>query len=87
MSVVAISAILIGSIAAFKVGGFDRIEHFFHLSASASDFWFAIVAIVIFSVNLEWLPTCTGIFGTDNANIVLFIRPSVSYCRLCAALC
>ncbi len=79
MSVVAISAILIGSIAAFKVGGFfDRIVTFFSLiGASAPDFWVAIVAIVIFSVNLGWLPTSgTGTLWHWIMPIsVLFIRP------------
>ncbi|ATQ56384.1 ABC transporter permease [Paracoccus yeei] len=79
MSLVTVAAIVIGSLAAFKVGGvFDRIATFFSLiGASAPDFWIAIVAIVIFAVNLHWLPTS----GTGTALhwvlpvAVLFIRP------------
>jgi peptide/nickel transport system permease protein len=79
MSLVASLAIIIGSIAAFRVGGFfDRIVTFFSLiGASAPDFWIAIVAIVVFSVGLGWLPTSgTGtIFHWVLPISVLFIRP------------
>jgi peptide/nickel transport system permease protein len=74
-----VAAIVIGSLAAFRVGGvFDRIATFFSLiGASAPDFWLAIVAIVIFAVNLHWLPTSGT--GTPWHWIlpvgVLFIRP------------
>ncbi|WP_136685357.1 ABC transporter permease [Falsirhodobacter xinxiangensis] len=79
MTLVTIAAIVIGSLAAFNVGGvFDRITTFFSLiGASAPDFWIAIVAIVIFAVNLHWLPTS----GTGTPwhwvlpVAVLFIRP------------
>ncbi|MCA0996982.1 MULTISPECIES: ABC transporter permease [Roseobacteraceae] len=79
MSLVTVSAIVLGSLAAFHVGGiFDRIATFFSLiGASAPDFWVAIVAIVIFSVGLGWLPTS----GTGTPwhwvlpVAVLFIRP------------
>jgi peptide/nickel transport system permease protein len=79
MLLVTTAAIVLGSIAAFRVGGvFDRIATFFSLiGASAPDFWIAIVAIVLFSVNLGWLPTS----GTGSAwhwimpVAVLFIRP------------
>jgi len=79
MTCVTAAAIVIGSLAAFRVGGiFDRIATFFSLiGASAPDFWLAIVAIVIFAVNLHWLPTS----GTGTAWHwilpvgVLFIRP------------
>lgn len=79
MTVVTIAAIVIGSLAAFRVGGvFDRIATFFSLiGAWAPDFWIAIVAIVIFAVKLHWLPTS----GTGTALhwvlpvAVLFIRP------------
>lgn len=79
MTLVTIAAIVIGSLAAFKVGGvFDRIATFFSLmGASAPDFWIAIVAIVLFSVNLGWLPTSgTGTFWHWVMPVaVLFIRP------------
>ena len=79
MSLVTVAAITIGSLAAFHVGGvFDRIATFFSLmGASAPDFWIAIVAIVVFSVGLGWLPTSgTGTFWHWIMPIaVLFIRP------------
>lgn len=72
-------AIIIGSLAAFYAGGvFDRIATFLSLiGASAPDFWIAIVAIVLFSVNLGWLPTSgTGtIWHWVMPISVLFIRP------------
>lgn len=79
MSLVIVFAIVIGSLAAFYVGGiFDRIATFFSLiGASAPDFWVAIVAIVIFSVNLGWVPTSgTGtVWHWIMPVSVLFIRP------------
>ncbi|WP_116598787.1 ABC transporter permease [Primorskyibacter marinus] len=79
MTVVTISAIVVGSLAAFRVGGlFDRTATFFSLiGASAPDFWIAIVAIVLFSVNLGWLPTSgTGTVWHWIMPIgVLFVRP------------
>lgn len=79
MSLVIAMAILIGSLAAFRVGGiFDRLATFFSLiGASAPDFWIAIVAIVLFSVNLGWVPT-SGTGGWEYWILpiaVLFIRP------------
>lgn len=79
MSLATLMAVVIGSLAAFRVGGmFDRIATFFSLiGASAPDFWIAIVAIVVFSVNLGWVPTSgTGTFWHWILPIsVLFIRP------------
>jgi len=79
MFLVTVSAIVIGSLAAFKVGGFfDRLSSILSLiGASAPDFWIAIVAIFFFSVSLGWLPTS----GTGTVRhwilpiSVLFIRP------------
>ncbi len=79
MTLVTIAAIIVGSLAAFKVGGFfDRISSLVSLiGASAPDFWIAIVAIVVFSVGLGWVPTS----GTGTVQhwilpiAVLFIRP------------
>lgn len=79
MTLVTVSAIVLGSLAAFHVGGvFDRIATFFSLvGASAPDFWIAIVAIVVFAVILGWVPTS----GTGSPwhwilpIAVLFIRP------------
>ena len=79
MTLVTVAAVVVGSLAAFRVGGvFDRIATFFSLiGASAPDFWVAIVAIVIFSVHLGWVPTSgTGTLWHWILPIgVLFIRP------------
>ncbi len=79
MSLVTLAAIVVGSLAAFRVGGvFDRLATFFSLvGASAPDFWIAIVAIVVFAVQLGWLPTSgTGtIWHWVLPIAVLFIRP------------
>ncbi|MEN8831782.1 ABC transporter permease [Pacificibacter sp.] len=79
MSLVVALAIVVGSLAAYHVGGiFDRIATFFSLiGASAPDFWVAIVAIVIFSVTLGWVPTSgTGsVWHWILPITVLFIRP------------
>lgn len=79
MVLVTAAAIVVGSLAAFRVGGvFDRVATFFSLiGAAAPDFWIAIVAIVLFSVNLGWLPTSgTGTIWHWILPIsVLFIRP------------
>lgn len=79
MSLVTGAAIVVGSLAAFHVGGlFDRIATFCSLiGASAPDFWIAIVAIVLFSVSLGWLPT-SGVGSPAHWVLpvaVLFIRP------------
>lgn len=79
MVLVTTGAIILGSLAAFRVCGlFDRIATFFSLiGAAAPDFWIAIVAIVVFAVGLGWLPTSGT--GTPWHWImpvaVLFIRP------------
>ena len=79
MLLVTVAAIVLGSLAAFRVGGvFDRLATFFSLiGASAPDFWVAIVAIVLFSVTLGWFPT-SGTGGWEYWILpvaVLFIRP------------
>ncbi|UIK21558.1 ABC transporter permease [Rhizobium leguminosarum] len=79
MALVTVAAIVIGSLAAFRVGGvFDRLATFFSLiGAAAPDFWLAIVAIVIFAVKLHVLPTSgTGTFWHWVLPVsVLFLRP------------
>lgn len=79
MTLVTAAAIVFGSLAAFRVGGvFDRIATFFSLiGASAPDFWIAIVAIMLVSVNFGWLPTSgTGtVWHWILPVAVLFIRP------------
>lgn len=78
MSLVTVAAIVVGSLAAFRGGVFDRFASIISLiGASVPDFWLAIVAIVVFSVNLAWLPTSgTGSFWHWILPIsVLFVRP------------
>ncbi|MGA0614449.1 ABC transporter permease [Paracoccus sp. KR1-242] len=78
MSIVTGLAIVIGALAAYRGGLFDRIASILSLvGAAAPDFWIAIVGIVIFSVSLGWLPTSgTGSLGNWVLPIaVLFIRP------------
>ncbi len=79
MSLVTVCAIVVGSLAAFRSGGFfDRFSSMISLiGASVPDFWLAIVAIVVFSIQLAWLPTS----GTGSVLHwilpigVLFVRP------------
>lgn len=79
MALVTVAAIIVGSFAAFRVGGFfDRVSGILSLvAASAPDFWIAIVAIVVFAVGLGWLPTSgTGtVWHWILPIAVLFIRP------------
>lgn len=79
MTLVTSAAIVVGSLAAFRAGGFfDRIASLTSLiGASAPDFWVAIVAIVVFSVGLGWVPTSgTGTIWHWILPVgVLFIRP------------
>jgi peptide/nickel transport system permease protein len=79
MSLVTAAAIVVGSLAAFRAGGFfDRFSSIVSLvGASVPDFWLAIVAIVVFAVNFAWLPTSgTGTFWHWILPIsVLFVRP------------
>ncbi|MCJ8141092.1 ABC transporter permease [Falsirhodobacter halotolerans] len=79
MTLVTVSAIVVGSLAAFNVGGpFDRFASFVSLiGASAPDFWMAIVGIVVFAVGFGWLPTSgTGtVWHWVLPVAVLFIRP------------
>lgn len=79
MSLVTVAAIVVGSLAAFRAGGFfDRFSSIVSLvGASVPDFWLAIVSIVIFAVNLTWLPTSgTGTIWHWILPIsVLFVRP------------
>ncbi len=79
MSLVTAAAIVIGSLAAFRAGGFfDRVASVTSLiGASAPDFWVAIVGIVVFAVGLGWVPTSgTGsVWHWILPVAVLFIRP------------
>jgi peptide/nickel transport system permease protein len=79
MALVLAAAIVLGSLAAMKVGGiFDRLSSIISLAAaSAPDFWLAIMAIFVFAVGLGWMPTS----GTGSAwhwilpVAILFVRP------------
>lgn len=79
MTLVTTAAIAVGSLAAFRAGGFfDRVASLLSLiGAAAPDFWVAIVAIVVFSVGLGWFPTSgTGtVLHWVLPISVLFIRP------------
>jgi len=76
---VTVAAIVIGSLAASKVGGlFDRLSGMLSLAAaSAPDFWIAIIGIFVFAVSWGWLPTSgTGtVWHWVLPVAVLFIRP------------
>ncbi|KQX38860.1 ABC transporter permease [Devosia sp. Root436] len=79
MALVLSGAVVLGALAAIKVGGvFDRISSVISLAAaSAPDFWLALMAIFIFAVGLGWVPTSGT--GTPWHWIlpvaVLFVRP------------
>lgn len=79
MTLVTTSAIVVGSLAAFRSGGiFDRLSSVISLiGASVPDFWLAIVGVVLFSVHFAWLPTSgTGSVAHWIMPIaVLFVRP------------
>lgn len=73
------AAITVGSIAAYRPRGLiDRFVGVASLAgASAPDFWVAITLILVFSVNLGWLPT-SGLGGAPYwilPVIVLGLRP------------
>ena len=79
MSIAIAGALVVGALAAYRPGGaFDRASTLISLAgASAPDFWIAIVAILLFAVNLGWLPTSgTGSFWHWLMPIgVLLVRP------------
>lgn len=59
MPLVIVVAIITGSLAAIRPGGlFDRLASLISLiGASTPNFWVAIVGVLVFAVNLRWLPT------------------------------
>ena len=79
MSIAISLAVVIGAFAAWKPdSAFDRIATFLSLAASSlPNFWLAIVGVMIFAVQLRWLPTS----GTGGAMhwilpvVVLVVRP------------
>ena len=79
MSLVIAAALAVGSFAAYRPSGlFDRFATVSSLAAASSpDFWVAITAILIVSVQLQWLPT-SGYGGLQYWILpvaVLFLRP------------
>jgi peptide/nickel transport system permease protein len=79
MTLVVVAALAFGSFAAFHIGSFfdKAISVISLIGASAPDFWLAIVAIVVFAINLNWLPTSgVGTFLHWVLPVaILFIRP------------
>ena len=79
MSLALSVAIITGSLAAARPGGvFDRLAGIISLvAASVPNFWLAIVGVMIFAVQLRWVPTS----GTGSLAqwalpaMVLFVRP------------
>ena len=67
LAIAIVSAAVLGSLAAARPGGaFDRIVSILTIvSASMPPFWVAIVAILIFSITLGWVPT-SGMGGWDH---------------------
>lgn len=59
LSIALTFAVIVGALAAYRpMGVFDRISSITSLmSASAPDFWIAIMSILVFAVSLRWLPT------------------------------
>ncbi|HET6468572.1 MAG TPA: ABC transporter permease [Geminicoccaceae bacterium] len=79
MTLAIVGALIVGALAAWRLGGvFDRLASIVSLAgASAPDFWVAISAILLFAVTLGWLPTSgTGGLAYWVMPIgVLVIRP------------
>lgn len=79
MSAALVLAIVTGALAAWHPGGvFDRLATVISLiGASVPNFWLAIVGVLVFAVQLRWVPTS----GTGSAVqwalpiLVLFVRP------------
>lgn len=69
-----VGAIVCGSLAARKPGGvFDRLISILSLAgASTPDFWVAIILVIVFSVQLGWLPT-SGVGGPLYWIMPLFV--------------
>lgn len=59
MPIIVLVALVTGSLAAARPGGiFDRIASLISLiGASTPNFWIAVVGVMVFAVNLGWLPT------------------------------
>ncbi|UCM87729.1 ABC transporter permease [Streptomyces marincola] len=74
-----VGAVLVGSLAAYRPNSWvDRVASFLSATAASTpDFWFAIMGVLVFAVQLDWLPTS----GTTGAGVwvlpiaTLLIRP------------
>jgi peptide/nickel transport system permease protein len=64
MTVAIVTALLVGSLAAYKPHSlFDRLASLLSLGgASIPNFWLAIMGILVFAVHMRWLPT-SGVGG------------------------
>ncbi|MGP4111587.1 ABC transporter permease [Streptomyces sp. 4N509B] len=79
MLLAVVGAVVIGSLAAYRPNSLaDRVASFLSATAASTpDFWFAIMGVLVFAVQLEWLPTS----GTTGASVwvlpvlTLLIRP------------
>jgi peptide/nickel transport system permease protein len=75
-----IGAVVVGSLAAYRPNSLaDRFASFLSATAaSIPDFWFAIMGVLIFAVELDWLPT-SGTTGGAGVWVLpvatLLIRP------------
>lgn len=72
-------AVVVGSVAAYRPNSpVDRVAGFLSsTAASAPDFWFAIMGVLVFAVTLGWLPT-SGTLGPEAWVLpvaTLLIRP------------
>jgi len=71
MTIALAGAVVLGSLAAWRPGSvFDRISSLASLAAaSVPNFWIAIVGVLIFSVQLRWIPT------SGSSTLVHWILP------------
>ncbi len=74
-----VGAVIVGSLAAYRPNSLaDRIASFLSATAASTpDFWFAIMGVLIFAVQLEWLPTSgtAGMSAWVLPVLTLLIRP------------
>ncbi|MDT0344286.1 ABC transporter permease [Streptomyces litchfieldiae] len=79
MLLAVIGAVVVGSLAAYRPNSpADRVASFLSATAASTpDFWFAIMGVLIFAVQLDWLPT-SGTAGSAAWVLpvaTLLIRP------------
>lgn len=79
MSVAIVLAVIIGAFAAWRPdSAFDRVATILSLAASSlPNFWLAIVGVMVFAVQLRWLPTSGtgGVLHWILPVTVLVVRP------------